>query len=92
MGALQVYENEEIKTFNQQVYSLTYLEESQEGDLKDADAECCRKESSWSACMNCTIDDCGSSWLCKAAALVMPAELVAGFAVSCIGAGPDARC
>ena len=92
MGELKVSENEEIKAFNQAVYSLTYLEESQEGDLKDADAECCRKESSWSACMNCTIDDCGSSWLCKAAALVMPAELVAGFAVSCIGSGPDARC
>jgi hypothetical protein len=92
IGDLKVFENEEILAFNQSVYSLTYLEESQGGDLKDADAECCRKESSWSGCMNCTIDDCGGSWLCKAAALVMPAELVAGFAVSCIGAGPDARC
>jgi hypothetical protein len=92
MGELKVSENEEIKAFNQSVYSLTYMEESQDATLKGADAICCRKESSWKDCMNCTIDECGGSWLCKAAAIVMPAELVAGFAVSCIGAGPDARC
>ena len=92
MGELEVSENEEIKSFNRAVYSLTYQEESQEMTRKGADAICCRKESSWSACMNCTIDDCGGSWVCKAVALVAPAELVAGFAVSCIGAGPESRC
>jgi len=92
MGELRVFENEKIKSFNRAVYSLTYLEESQEVALKGAEAECCRKESSWSACMNCTLDDCGDSWVCKAVALIAPAELVAGFAASCIGSGPDSRC
>jgi len=92
MGELKIFENEKIKSFNRAVYSLTYLEESQEVTLKGAEAECCRKESSWKACMNCTINDCGDSWVCKAVALIAPVELVAGFAASCIGAGPDSRC
>ena len=92
MGELKVFENEERKNFNQTVYSLTYREESQDEALKGSSAICCRKESSWSGCMNCTLDDCSGSWICKAAALIAPAELVAGFAVSCIGAGPDSRC
>jgi hypothetical protein len=92
MGELKVSENEEIKSFNRTVYSLTYREESQDAALKGANAICCRKESSWAACMNCTIDDCQDSWICKAAGIIAPLELVAGFAASCIGAGPDARC
>jgi hypothetical protein len=92
MGELKVFENDEIKNFNQTVYSLTYREESRDETLKGSSAICCRKESSWSSCMNCTLDDCSGSWICKAAALIAPAELVAGFAVSCIGAGPDSRC
>ncbi|MDF1574070.1 MAG: hypothetical protein P1P86_02620 [Bacteroidales bacterium] len=92
MGELKVFENEKIKSFNSAVYSLTYMDESQEKSLKGAEAECCRKESSWKACMNCTLDDCSSSWLCKATSLIAPVELVAAFAASCIGAGPDSRC
>jgi hypothetical protein len=92
IGDLKVFENEEIKSFNRAVYSLTCKEESQDATLKGTSASCCRKESSWSACMNCTLDDCADSWICKAAAIIAPAELVAGIAASCIGAGPDARC
>ena len=92
IGDLEVYENEEINSFNNAVYSLTYREESQDASSKSASAICCRKESSWKACMNCTLDDCADSWVCKAAALIAPVELVAGIAASCIGAGPDARC
>ena len=92
IGDLKVYDNEEIRRFNQTVYSLTYREESRDETAKGADAICCRKESSWSDCMNCTIDDCQESWVCKAAAMVLPRQLLAGFAVSCIGSGPDALC
>ena len=92
MGDLKVSENQEIKNFNQSIYSLTYQEESRDASPKGADAICCRRESSWSACMNCTFDDCADSWICKAAGIIAPTELVAAFAVSCIGAGPDARC
>lgn len=92
IGDLMVFENEEMKSFNEAVYSLTYMEESQDATVKGASAICCRREGSWSECMNCTIDDCTDSWVCKAAAMIMPRELLAGMAVSCIGAGPKAIC
>jgi hypothetical protein len=92
MGELKVFENEEVKNFNKAVYSLTLREESQLGTTKGATAICCRQESSWAACMRCTVDDCNDSWVCKFAAIIAPAELAAGLMVSCIGAGSDARC
>jgi len=92
IGELEVSENEEVKSFNRAVYSLTFKEESQDETLKIVSPICCRKESSWSNCMSCTADDCGSSWLCKVVAIVAPVELVAGFAASCIGAGEGRRC
>ena len=92
IGELRVSENEEVKSFNRAVYSISLKEESQDETLKGISAICCRKESSWSGCMSCTASDCGGSWLCKIVAIVAPAELIAGFAVSCIGAGEGSRC
>jgi len=92
IGDLKVSENEEIKTFNKTVYSLTLKEESQDVTTKRATADCCRNESSWSDCMECTTSDCLGSWLCKIAGIIAPKELIAAIAVSCVGAGPDARC
>lgn len=92
IGDLKVYENEEVLSFNRAVYSISLKEESQDETLKGSSAICCRKESSWGDCMSCTVDDCSGSWLCKVVAIVAPAELIAGFAASCIGAGADARC
>jgi len=92
MGELLVYENEEVKSFNRAIYSISLSEESRDETLKGSSAICCRRESSWSDCMNCTIDDCSSSWLCKVVGMIAPAELAAGFAVSCIGSGSDSRC
>ncbi len=54
--------------------------------------DCCRHASAWSACMNCTVEACGSSWLCVAALVVAGPETLAAFAVSCIGAGPNTFC
>jgi len=92
IGDMRVFENEKVKSFNRAVYSISLKEESQDETLKGTSARCCRKESGWSDCMTCTANDCEGSWLCKVVAIVAPAELVAGFAVSCIGAGEDARC
>ncbi len=92
IGDLEVYENEELLSFNRAVYSLSLKEESQDETLKGSSAICCRKEGSWRQCMSCTLDDCDGSWLCRVVGIVAPAELAAGLAVSCIGAGPDARC
>ena len=92
IGELRISENEEVKRFSRAIYSISLKEESQDETLKGESADCCRKESGWSACMNCTVDDCSGSWLCKAVAIIAPVELVAGFAASCIGAGSDSRC
>jgi len=92
IGELRVSENEEVKSFNRAVYTLSLKEESQDETLKGSSAICCRKESGWSDCMDCTAVDCSGSWLCKIVAIVAPVELIAGFAASCIGAGDDARC
>lgn len=92
MGELKVFENEEVQNFNKAVYSLTLKEESQDESAKAAEAICCRKESSWSDCMNCTISDCEGSWLCRVAGILLPVEMFAGFAVSCVNAGPDSLC
>ena len=92
IGELRVSENEEVKSFNRAVYSISLKEESQDETLKGVSAKCCRKESSWSGCMSCTANDCSGSWLCKVVAIVAPVELIAGFAASCIGAGEGARC
>jgi len=92
IGEFRVHENEEVTRFNRAVYSISLKEESQDETLKGASAICCRKESSWSDCMSCTASDCSGSWLCKIVAIVAPAELIAGFAASCIGAGDGARC
>jgi len=92
VGELKLYENEKVKSFNKAVYSLTLTEESQDLTVKSVSAPCCRKESGWSNCMECTVNDCESSWVCKLTALIAPVELAAGLAASCIGAGPDSRC
>ena len=92
MGELRVSENEEVKSFNRAVYSISLKEESQDETLKGTSADCCRRESSWSDCMSCTADDCSGSWLCKVVAVIAPVELIAGFAASCIGAGEGSRC
>ena len=92
IGELRVSENEEVKSFNRAVYSISLKEESQDETLKGTSAICCRKESSWSGCMSCTASDCSGSWLCKVVAIIAPAELIAGFAASCIGAGEGSRC
>jgi hypothetical protein len=92
VGELKVFENEAVKSFNKAVYSLTFSEESQDLTVKGTSAICCRKESGWSDCMECTVGDCGSSWVCRLAGLIAPVELAAGLAASCIGAGPKSRC
>ena len=92
IGELKVFENEKVKSFNKAVYSLTLSEESQDLTEKSVSAPCCRKESGWSNCMECTVNDCEASWVCRLTALIAPVELAAGLAASCIGAGPDSRC
>jgi len=91
IGELVVNENELIQSFNHEIYYLT-LETSHRKSTQSQDAVCCRKEASWKACMNCSMDACNENFLCKLTSFVAGPELAAAFAISCIGAGPDARC
>ena len=91
IGELVVHENELIQSFNHEIYYLT-LETSHRKSTQSQDAVCCRKEASWKACMNCSMDACYENFLCKLTSFVAGPELAAAFAISCIGAGPDARC
>lgn len=91
MGELIIIDNKVINSFNNEIYSLT-LETGHQKSLKGEDAECCRREATWKACMNCTMDACEASWFCRLSAFVVGPELAAAFAASCIGAGPDTFC
>jgi hypothetical protein len=91
IGEFVVSDNELIKSFNNEIYSLT-LETSHRKSSHIENAECCRKKASWKACMTCTLDACYDSWVCKLTAIVAGPELAAALAASCIGAGPNARC
>jgi len=91
IGEFVVSDNEHIKSFNNEIYFLN-LETSHLKSSHIENAECCRKESSWKACMTCTLDACNNSWVCKLTAIVAGPELAAALAASCIGAGSNARC
>lgn len=90
-GVYEVKQNEILDNYNTQIYALTL----EEGHLKTAnseEAECCRREKNWSACIDCTIEDCMSSTLCKLATIALGPYLAVGFAGSCVGAGPNTFC
>lgn len=91
IGEFVVSDNETINSFNNEIYFLT-LETSHGKSAQNEDAACCRKESSWKACLHCSLDACNSSWVCRLTGIVAGPELAAALAASCIGAGPDTWC
>lgn len=91
MGEFEVKDNKIINSFNNQVYAVS-LEEGHVKSAKSIRLPCCRKEKNWSACVNCTLDACEESAICRLLTIVSGPTIAAGIAASCIGAGPDARC
>ncbi len=91
IGDFIVSDNEIIKSFNSEIYYLT-LDTGHRKSTTTEDAECCRREADWKACMMCTLDACNESWLCRLSGFVVGPELAAALAASCIGAGPDTWC
>lgn len=91
IGNLIIEKNEKLNKFSNDVYSLRMEKHKMKSGLS-ANAVCCRREANWQACMNCTAEACGRSWICVAALVVAGQETLAGIAVSCIGAGPDTFC
>lgn len=91
MGELLIVDNKIINSFNNEIYYLT-IETGHRKSVMAEDAECCRREEDWKACLNCTLDACNSSWFCRLSGFIVGPELAAAFAASCIGAGPDTFC
>jgi hypothetical protein len=93
MGNFVREQNSEMKTFSNDIYDLRV----EKYNLKItttavADDDCCRHESGWSDCVDCSVEACGKSWACVVSIVASGSAVVAGFAVSCIGAGPSAWC
>jgi len=91
IGEFEVRNNEIINSYNKDVYAVS-LEEGHVKSAKSIRLPCCRKEKNWSACVNCTLDACEESAVCRLLTIVSGPTIAAGIAASCIGAGPDARC
>lgn len=88
---MSIVENEKISSFSNSVYE-SHMEKHQLNTNLSARTDCCRHEAGWSDCMDCTVEACGRSWFCVASLVVAGPEVLAGFAVSCIGAGPNTFC
>lgn len=84
----ELSDNRAVTAFSERIYHTR----SQKVALKSASAECCRREDSWRDCMTCTLNDCDNSLFCRITGLVIGPYLAAGFAGSCVGAGPDTFC
>lgn len=89
MGDFVLNADSPMNEFSKQVYEKQKIVL---GNSFTRDETCCRNESSWSNCMDCTVTACGTSWVCVAALVIAGPETLAGFAVSCIGAGPNTFC
>ncbi len=86
IGNFEISNNDEFKDFSLNVSII------QEPEVEGDSGVCCRKQNGWSACMDCTASACSDSWVCVAVLALLPVETLAGFAVSCIGAGSNATC
>ncbi|MEE4248430.1 MAG: hypothetical protein V2I33_23860 [Kangiellaceae bacterium] len=92
IGNIHIENNEKINNFNNEVYSIQMAQQNIDLTTRVSEEGCCRQESGWSACMDCTVEACGRSWLCVGALVIAGPEVMAGFAASCIGAGPNTFC
>ena len=92
IGNLQIEKNKKINEFSNSVYESHMAKHSIRKSSTLAKADCCRHAAGWSDCMDCSVSACSSSWACGITFALLPAEMAAGFAVSCIGAGSNTFC
>jgi len=95
IGNFNIKDNIEISNFSSDVYSLSSTFKNFSADECDPDeqeGQCCRKQCSWSDCMDCSVSYCGQTWYCAMTFALLPVEFSAGLAASCIGAGPSSWC
>lgn len=92
MGDFVLNPNSQMNEFSNNVYESHIEKHNINSSIKVAKEDCCRHASGWSSCMDCTVSACGTSWACAGAFGVAPREMLAAFAVSCVGAGPNTFC
>ena len=91
IGEISIADNDRMDSFNKEVYHST-LDTGHRKSAQSEDAECCHKETTWKACVKCSVDACHDNWACSLTSIFAGPELAAAIAISCIGTGPDARC
>lgn len=95
IGNFNIKDNIEISNFSSDVYSLSSTFKNfstNECHPVEQKGKCCRKQCSWSDCMDCSVSACGQTWYCAITFALLPVEFSAGLAASCIGAGPNSWC
>ena len=70
----------EINILNQQKKELNNLMSKTNSEEEEA----CTDKETWSDCMDCTVSECSSSWVCGISFALLPVEMAAGFAISCL--------
>lgn len=93
VGALAVGDNPEIDRFSEDVHHLQVAKNPRAGEvMKQKEPTCCRQMADTGECFDCTVEYFSDKWYSLVAISLFGKEFLAGIAVSCIGAGPDARC
>ena len=92
LGNISIEKNEQMNSFNNNIYQLHMEKHQLDSNIYAKSSGCCRNESGWSDCMDCTVSACGSSWACAITFALLPVEMAVGMSVSCIGAGENTFC
>ncbi|WP_458626435.1 hypothetical protein [Winogradskyella sp. PC D3.3] len=95
IGGIVIADNDKIADFSNEVYNISTEKHNSlnhNSNNSQAKSGCCRQQSGWSDCMDCTVSYCGSKWWCVAGLVAAGPEVLAAFGASCIGAGPNASC
>lgn len=92
-GNIITHHNLEFEDFNTRVYTLSQAKLSNRGSyLKVKEEDCCRRKADWAACIDCTVSAFTSSFVGTLSLILVGKEAMGAIAVSCINAGPTARC
>lgn len=84
--------NQEMNQFSNRVYEQEKAKlGTTSSELKSVNG-CCRQESDWEGCFNCTTEFFARKWYGVIAYAIAGSEFVTAIGISCIGAGSNASC
>ncbi len=93
VGNFVTAENHSMHAFSNKIHDRMQMKVTmEEGMQKAIEEPCCRQMEDWEGCFECTVDYFSSKWYGLFAFATIGKEFMAAIGISCIGAGPDARC